>query len=370
MPAGHAPRRRPPTRSCWSTATTRPWSPRRSARCSPSWSATSDRDLAVEDFGGEEVDLAAVADSCATPPFLADRRIVVVRDVGRFSTDEVAPLLAYLEDPLPTHRARPGRRRGHGRPQAGRRGQGPGSRGVDQGGGPGRPRLGAGPDPGGAAAARRAGRGARSRPTWARMSAVWAPCSRCWSPPTARAPGWVRPRSSPTSGRPARSPRGTFTDAIDAGRTADALAQLHRLLGGGERHPLVVLAILHRHVQSLLRVDSPAIRTEAQAAEAMGIARGGAPIPAKKALAASRRWGSAAIAEAMGLVADAELDLKGASAWPPEAVLEVLVARLCRLARPGAGPPSRSPRRGVTRRGPRPCGGARPAARPRWHAGG
>ena len=61
-----------------------------------------ERDLAVEDFGGDEVDLARVADSCATPPFLSDRRIVVVRDVGRFSTDEVAPLLAYLEDPLPT----------------------------------------------------------------------------------------------------------------------------------------------------------------------------------------------------------------------------------------------------------------------------
>ena len=66
----------------------------------------------------------------------------------------------------------------------------------------------------------------------------------------------------------------TFTDAIDAGRTADALIQLHRLLGGGERHPLVVLAILHRHVQSLLRVDSPSIRTEGEAAAAMGIATG------------------------------------------------------------------------------------------------
>src|SRR6202011_3452272 len=56
----------------------------------------------VEDFRGEEWDLPAAPDSCAPPPFLADRRIVVVRDIGRFSTDEVAPLLAYLEDPLPT----------------------------------------------------------------------------------------------------------------------------------------------------------------------------------------------------------------------------------------------------------------------------
>jgi DNA polymerase III subunit delta len=135
----------------------------------------------------------------------------------------------------------------------------------------------------------------------------------------------------------------TFTDAIDAGRTADALTQLHRLLGGGERHPLVVLAILHRHVQSWLRIDSPSIETEGDAAAAMGIGPGRSTYPAKKALGTVRRWGSASVAEAVGLVADAELNLKGASAWPPEAVLEVLVARLGRLARAGAGPATGSP---------------------------
>ncbi|MGH9055942.1 MAG: DNA polymerase III subunit delta, partial [Acidimicrobiales bacterium] len=64
--------------------------------------AGEDRSLAVEDVRGEEVDLSVVADGCATPPFLAGRRIVVVREIGRFSTDEVAPLVAYLDDPLPT----------------------------------------------------------------------------------------------------------------------------------------------------------------------------------------------------------------------------------------------------------------------------
>src|SRR6202011_122119 len=75
-----------------------------------------------------------------------------------------------------------------------------------------------------------------------------------------------------------------FTDAIDTGDADLGLRLLHRLLGAGDRHPLVVLAILHRHVQSLLRVDGPEIRTEAQAAEAMGIARGRSTFPAKKAL--------------------------------------------------------------------------------------
>ena len=46
----------------------------------------ADRSLSLEDVRGEEVDLAAVADSCATPPFLSDRRVVLVRDVGRLAS--------------------------------------------------------------------------------------------------------------------------------------------------------------------------------------------------------------------------------------------------------------------------------------------
>ena len=58
--------------------------------------------LSVEDFWGDEVNLDAVTGACVTPPFLADRRVVVLRDAGRFSTEELAPLLAYLENPMPS----------------------------------------------------------------------------------------------------------------------------------------------------------------------------------------------------------------------------------------------------------------------------
>jgi DNA polymerase-3 subunit delta len=133
-----------------------------------------------------------------------------------------------------------------------------------------------------------------------------------------------------------------FTDAIDSGDAATALVMMRRLLGGGGRHPLEVLAILRSHVQSRLRVDSPSIGTEQQAAAAMGIGAGRSTYPAKKALAAAQRWGPAGVAAAVALVADAEVDLKGASAWPLEAVLEVLVARLCRLS---ARVPGRAPSR-------------------------
>jgi DNA polymerase-3 subunit delta len=296
-----------------------------------------DRELAVEDFGGEEVDLGRVADSCATPPFLSPRRVVVVRDIGRFSTDEVAPLLAYLEDSLPTTVLV-----------------------LVAGGGTVAPKL---------AAAVKARGHVRSTKVAPRQARDWVR-SRIRAAPLrvdSEAEALIETHLGedisrlgalldvllaaygedsrvgvqevePYLGEAGAVAPWTFTDAIDAGQTADALGQLHRLLGGGERHPLVVLAILHRHVQSLLRVDSPSIRTEGDAAAAMGIASGRSTYPAKKALSTVRRWGSASVAEALGLVADAELDLKGASAWPPEAVLEVLVARLCRLARTAGSP--------------------------------
>jgi DNA polymerase-3 subunit delta len=301
---------------------------------------TGHRELIVEDHRGEEVDLASVAESCATAPFLADRRVVIVREAGRFSTDDVTPLLTYLDDPLASTVL------------------------VLAGeGGTVAPRL--------ASAARTAGRvvstkvASRDAHEWIRgrirsasvrlddeaatvieahlgqdvnrLSALLEVIAAAYGEGARLGAADVEPYL----GEAGAVAPWDLTDAIDSGRTEDALGSLRRLLGGGERHPLVVLAILHRHVQSMLRVDNPAIRSESQAAEAMGIGKGRSTYPAKKALAATRRWGSGRISEAIGLLADAELDLKGASGCPEDVVLEVLVARMCRLARGASGGPSR-----------------------------
>src|SRR5437763_13499338 len=58
--------------------------------------------FAVEDLTGEEPDIGAIVDACSTPPFLADRRVIVVRDVGRIRTDDAPPIVDYLSNPLPT----------------------------------------------------------------------------------------------------------------------------------------------------------------------------------------------------------------------------------------------------------------------------
>ena len=58
----------------------------------------------------------------------------------------------------------------------------------------------------------------------------------------------------------------------------------------------------------------------------------GSTYPAKKALLQARRLGSDGIGRAVTLLADADVALKGAVEWPSDMVLEVLVARLSRLA--------------------------------------
>lgn len=296
----------------------------------------AERGLVVEDYRDEGVDLAAVADSCATPPFLTERRVVVLREAGRFLTEEVAPLLAYLEDPLPTTVLV-----------------------IGAGEGAIAPKLVAAVKAKGHVVSTKVSQ--RELADWVRSRLRAAPVkldaeaekavrdhfgedvSRLGSLLEVLAAAYGEGAHlgaadlEPYLGEAGSVAPWDFTDAIDTGRTEDALAYLHRLLGAGDRHPLQVLAVLHRHVQGLLRIDDPSIRTEAQAAEAMGIAKGRSTYPAKKALAAAQRWGSAGIADAIGLLAQADIDLKGATGLPAEAVLEVLVARLCFRARARGG---------------------------------
>ena len=122
-----------------------------------------------------------------------------------------------------------------------------------------------------------------------------------------------------------------LTDAIDRGDIPGALDRLTRMLGAGERHPLQLLATLHTHYGRMLRLDGEAALDEKAAAKVLGIR--GSTFPAKKALTQTKRLGPQKLHTAIGLLADADLALRGALAWPPELVMEVLVARLARLSK-------------------------------------
>lgn len=121
-----------------------------------------------------------------------------------------------------------------------------------------------------------------------------------------------------------------LTDAIDRGDIAASLAMLGRMLRAG-RHPMQVMATLHTHYQRILRLEGAAVRGEKEAATVLGLK--GSTFPAKKALAQARKLGPHGVRESIRLLAKADLQLRGTVDWPEALAMEVLVARLARIAK-------------------------------------
>jgi DNA polymerase-3 subunit delta len=138
----------------------------------------------------------------------------------------------------------------------------------------------------------------------------------------------------PYLGEAGTAARYELTNAIDSGDGAAALDVLRRLLratSGRQKdplHPLQIMMTLQFHYRDLLRLDDPAITTKEQAAEAIGQR---SPWAAKHRLDASRRLGSEGLRDALRLLARADVDLRGGSGLPEDVVMEVLVARLAAL---------------------------------------
>ncbi len=294
-----------------------------------------DHTLVVEEIGGgpgDELSVGAVVDACLTPPFLVDRRVVVVREAGRLLTADVPRLVEVIEDPLPTTVL------------------------VLVGGG------GTVPAPL-VKAVNAAGRiidvttsKAGDRKAWLHDHLRAAPVK--FEPAAAdllaghvgedlgRVEGLLGALSAaygegarvsvedlaPYLGEAGNVPRYELTDAIDKGEPGTALVVLHRMLEAGGLVPVQVLATLHGHFANMLALDGDDIGNDRDAA-----VLGTAPFVAKKALEQSRRLGSTRIAEAINLIAAADLDVRGASGMDAEVVVEILVARLARQTRPARG---------------------------------
>lgn len=120
-----------------------------------------------------------------------------------------------------------------------------------------------------------------------------------------------------------------LTDAIDKGDAAVALAMLRRMVRSGEYHPLQVMSLLHNHYTKLLRLDGPTIGSVADAKTLIGSK---SDFQARKYMDVSRRMGSRNVSAAVQLLARADVDLRGGRDLEEELTMEILVARLCRLS--------------------------------------
>lgn len=299
-----------------------------------------DRGLLVDEHAGPDYELAAVVDAASTMPFLTDRRVVVARHLGRFpNADALRPLLDHLAAPLDStdlvlvweRGPEPGSRLGGVPPTLSKAVKAAGGEVVDT-------------DP-----------PAKDRAAWvtAQLGAHDVTVDRAAASLIAgqlgeaagavvelaeRLAGVHGPGARlgvddvrPWLGEAGGVPPWELTDAIDAGDPATALDRLHRMLHGGERHALQVMATLHGHYARMLRLDGAGARTDKEAAQVLGMR--GSTFPAKKALARSRALGTPGIRRAITLLAEADLALRGAQAWPDDLVMEVLVARLAAASR-------------------------------------
>lgn len=126
-------------------------------------------------------------------------------------------------------------------------------------------------------------------------------------------------------------------DAIDSANISESLKLLPRLIPykgtQSDRNGAAfrLLGMLQRRYSNMLRLDGAGVRDEKEAAKLLGMK--GSTFPAKKAMQQSRRLGTARLARAIDLLATADLQLRGTVDWPPELVMEVLVARLASLSR-------------------------------------
>ncbi len=289
-----------------------------------------DRTMMVDDFDSDEFELRAVVDAAQTPPFLTDRRIVVARGMGRFTADDVAPIVAYLGDPLPSTElvlvAGGGRM-----PKALTDAVKKSGATTLETSPPTRARERAGwfEDQIRAAGLKLEPQAAQVLTEWlgedaGRLQGILETLNATYGNATKLTAAEVTPFLGDAGGVPPWD----LTDAIDKGDTTRALRLLHRMMRAGERHPLQVMSILHAHYAKLLSLDGADARDEVSAAAAMGIKPG---FPARKALDQYRKLGGGGTNRAIGLLAQADLDLRGAKEWPEELVMEVLVARLSRL---------------------------------------
>jgi DNA polymerase III subunit delta len=146
-------------------------------------------------------------------------------------------------------------------------------------------------------------------------------------------------RIEPYLGDAGDVPAWDLTDAIDAGDATKAIVVARRMLESRQRAGLQIVSIVQRHYLNMARLEGSEARSKEDAATLLGINA----YPAGKALQMAERLGAARLTTAVHWITDADLALKGAVSYGGKdldsdldvtelTVIEVLVARLARLS--------------------------------------
>jgi DNA polymerase-3 subunit delta len=295
-----------------------------------------DGSLMVEEYNAasEEFAISHVIDALVTPPFLIPRRVVVVREVGKLIAADANQLGQALQSPLPEVFCV-----------------------LVGGGGTITPSLVKAVQGAGAVIETKVGTG-KDRTRWLHDQLSDAPLrldaqaqrrvEEHLGDDLGRLEGLLSAlvgaygkgvtlsaqQVEPFLGEAGSVPPWELTDAIDSGNVAEALHALQRMMGPGGRPAPLIIGALHSHYAQMLRLDGEVLSAGEDAAALIGSR---SAFVGKKALAGAKRLGTQRIAQAILLIAKADVDVKGATALEPAYVLEVLVARLSRLGGVRAG---------------------------------
>jgi DNA polymerase-3 subunit delta len=134
-------------------------------------------------------------------------------------------------------------------------------------------------------------------------------------------------------------PEWDLTDALESANATKAITVARRMLDSKGRAGVQIIFMLQRYYLRMARLEGSEVSSGEEAAQLLGMN----PFGAKKLLAMANRLGAERIADAIHLIANADVDLKGGASYGGKdlntdmdltdlTVIEVLVARLARLS--------------------------------------
>ena len=294
------------------------------------------QDFTVKDVthAGESV-LSAVLEALNTPPFLVDRRVVVVRDAQGLLADETTLLLEWMQRPAPDVVLV-----------------------VALVGAKSHKLVKAAQD----VIEVNVGTGAKNRVAFVNEkmkeyrvtidAGAAARISDQVGDDVARVDSLARLLASVYGSAPLNSghiepylgdaggvPEWDLTDALESGNAAKAITVARRMLDSKGRAGVQIIFVLQRYYLRMARLEGAPVSSAEEAAQILGMN----PFGAKKLLTMANRMGAERISDAVHLIASADVDLKGGVSFGGKdldtdvdvtdlTVIEVLVARLARLS--------------------------------------